>query len=148
MTELWGPSFWKTLHFITFTYSDFPNKDDKKLMYDLFDNIKERIPCFKCKRAFKQFLIHVPIDEFLYNKNSLIYWLYIIHNTVNFKLNKPYYTIENLFETYNVFGMDYAEIRVRILDMLRYKPMIIQYIKELEKLPDDENPLKIGAKEA
>ena len=45
------------------------------------------IPCDECRESFLCIIKENPVDKYLGNRIKLIYWLYIIHNKVNSKLN-------------------------------------------------------------
>ena len=46
------------------------------------------LPCKYCRKSFKKFLKELPIDNHLDSRDSLTYWLYLIHDKVNKKLIK------------------------------------------------------------
>lgn len=82
----WGPSFWDTLHLVAQGYPKNPSEEDKKNYREFYKSIKNILPCETCKKSYTEYISVLPIDFFLNDRNKLIYWIYTIHNFVNFKL--------------------------------------------------------------
>jgi len=87
-TSKWGPSAWEYLHTLTFNYPEKPTDENKKYYYELFDNLKYTLPCKYCRESFSIFFKYININSYLNDRMGITYWLYIIHNIVNYKLNK------------------------------------------------------------
>ena len=87
-TSKWGPCAWEFLHTLTFNYPDKPTDDNKKYYYELFDNLKHTLPCKYCRESFSIFFKYININSYLNDRMGITYWLFIIHNIVNYKLNK------------------------------------------------------------
>jgi hypothetical protein len=81
-TRYWGPSGWKLLHSISFSY----NKDKKELYKEFFYNIAFVLPCKFCRKSYSEYLIELPVEDSLSSKESFTKWLWKIHNKVNDKL--------------------------------------------------------------
>jgi hypothetical protein len=105
ITKIWGPSYWFTLHCVSFSYPDEPTEDDKQKFKLYFENLI--LPCSYCQISYKHFIISEPTilnDNALKNKNSLTKWLYDIHNRVNKKLQVDYgISYEDVVKKYNNF---------------------------------------------
>jgi len=86
--SFWGRSTWKYLHTLTFAYPMNPTPEDKIKMYNYFNQLPEFLPCPQCAESFKLYLQYIPVNEYLDNTYSLVFWLYTIHNIVNIKLKK------------------------------------------------------------
>jgi hypothetical protein len=76
--EIWGPSGWRILHRLSFIMSYEESKE-------LFEYIKNILPCLKCRRRYKE---HLKVYKFPtqeeFTKDSFIIakWLYNVHNRV------------------------------------------------------------------
>lgn len=118
--KIWGPYFWFTLHTITLAYPDNPTYHDKRRYNDFFVSVQYILPCPKCREHYKQHLDNFPISISLDNKESLVLWLFNLHNQVNISLKKP-------VMEYEAFKEKYRKI---------YNPTII------EKIDTPENEFK------
>jgi hypothetical protein len=76
-TKFWGPSGWKLLHILTFTYE--PTM--KKPMGELLDTLPYVLPCKFCRASLTDYYEADRPDL-----DDLPHWLYRIHNQVNKKL--------------------------------------------------------------
>jgi hypothetical protein len=81
-TRFWGPSGWKLLHLATFFYT--PDKHDT--YRDFFESIPYILPCKYCRHSLSDYYEKYPLDKALKSQESLIKWMYTIHNCVNDKL--------------------------------------------------------------
>jgi len=79
-TTYWGPSGWKLLHTITFSYKE----TLKKQYYDFFNVIAFILPCKFCRKSYSEYIINDPVD--VSSKDAFTKWLWRIHNKVNEKL--------------------------------------------------------------
>ena len=86
--NVWGPHAWIFLHTITLTYPHKPTNQDKINYKNFFINLGKVLPCQHCSNNYNIHLNQLPIDQFLTNKKSLVYWLIQIHNLTNNILNK------------------------------------------------------------
>ena len=84
--NIWGKSFWYTLHTISFTYPDTPNDTAKKKYYDLIQNLPLFLPNTKISNEFIELLDKYPVKPYLDSKAMFIKWMHFIHNEIN-KLN-------------------------------------------------------------
>jgi hypothetical protein len=85
--EEWGPSAWRFLHYITFSYPDKPSNIDKKNMKTFFLSLQHILPCEKCRFNFSKHISVFPLNETVLNSRfNLINWLINVHNEVN-KIN-------------------------------------------------------------
>lgn len=112
LTKVWGPPLWIGLHAITFGY---PYKIDeeseehqlkKKVYYDFFKLIGEVLPCKYCRQSYKEYFQELDLKEYLHSRESIVRWLYLIHEKVNDKLKVPdcdritFYDFTKKYETY------------------------------------------------
>jgi len=79
-TRYWGPSGWKLLHTITFSYTH----DLKDNYAEFFTTIAFLLPCKHCRKSYTQYILEDPVDAD--SKIKLTRWLWRIHNNVNGKL--------------------------------------------------------------
>lgn len=84
-TITWGPSLWRFLHVISFTYPDTPSDKDKDSYRKFFSSLGEVIPCPGCANHYKEYTAEHPIA--LESKETLSRWMYDFHNHVN--VTKP-----------------------------------------------------------
>jgi hypothetical protein len=84
-TRFWGPSGWRLLHTITFTYDE---SDRSRLYYkNFFEALPFVLPCKFCRSSLTEYYRQLPCqDEVLSTKETLTKWMYNIHNLVNYKL--------------------------------------------------------------
>jgi len=79
-TLYWGPSGWKLLHSITFSYDEKKKNQYKEFFY----NIGFVLPCKFCRKSYSEYTTECPID--VRTKEHFTKWLWKIHNKVNEKL--------------------------------------------------------------
>jgi len=99
--NIWGPHGWQFLHSITLAYPEIPSVEDKNNHAIFFNNLKNILPCKKCKDHFANNLLELPIENYLDSKETLFNWLVDIHNRVNITNNKRTYSydeVETLYE--------------------------------------------------
>jgi len=92
MTKVWGPTGWLFLHCVTFGYpyaindTNFDHAYKKEHYKRFFNSIGNVLPCKYCRESYKDFIKETPIDDYLNSRKDLCFWLYKIHNKVNYKL--------------------------------------------------------------
>ena len=102
-TNEWGPAGWKFLHSITFNYPNDPSETDKKHFKDLFESLQYVLPCSLCRSSFCKIFKYICIDYYLDSKEGLTFWLFIVHNLVNLKLNKNMEFFDDVVVKYENF---------------------------------------------
>jgi len=85
-TTFWGPSGWQFLHTLAFIYPEQPSYTDKVKMQKFMNLISYILPCKYCRISFTKYSTTLPITDYLDNRDSVVNWLYKIHNKVNKKL--------------------------------------------------------------
>jgi len=116
--NVWGPHAWVFLHTITLTYPHYPTNQDKKNYKLFFYNLANVLPCPHCSQNYIVHLKQLPIDSFLVNKKSLVYWLVQIHNLTNNNLKK------NVTFNINDFTEKYRNIYNKTHEQETYTPQI------------------------
>jgi hypothetical protein len=96
----WGPSAWKFLHTVTFAYPQDPDEEDKINFKVLFDSLRYTLPCSSCRSYFTQIYKYICIDHYLDSREGLTWWLFIVHNLVNRKLNRDLANFEDVVLEY------------------------------------------------
>ena len=82
----WGPPLWYQMHMKTFNYN--PRIDNARDIMDYFENIKEVLPCEKCKRHYSNYLLARPVKFYTTTRDDLIHWLIDLHNEINSRTGK------------------------------------------------------------
>lgn len=83
-TRFWGPSGWRLLHLITFTYTP----SDRSAVEKVFTTLPFVLPCKFCRNSLTEYMEEDPLKPALESRISLSRWLWRIHNKVNDKLCK------------------------------------------------------------
>lgn len=83
----WGPDFWKVIHTIAFSFSDYPTPEEQNAAYNFFTSFQFLLPCSVCKKHCQDKLKTMPPD--CRNRDTLSRWSVDFHNEVNLCLNKP-----------------------------------------------------------
>lgn len=107
LPRIWGPPTWKALHCITFDYPINPTNDDKNHYNTFFKTIGYVLPCKTCRESYTQFIENGDTkltDDVFKDRKSLTYWLYLIHESVNKKLDVSYgVTYEDVVDIYESY---------------------------------------------
>jgi len=108
-TKFWGPSGWKLLHTIAFTY------DGNKEVKEFFELLPFVLPCKFCRASLTEYMDEDPVD--VSSREALSKWLWRIHNKVNDKLrsqgllktkNPSFDTVANMYKNREHFeGWDF-----------------------------------------
>jgi hypothetical protein len=129
-TDKWGPHAWEYLHTVTFAYPEEPSAIDKQDYYDLFSNLRTTLPCKHCRDSYSIFFKHIPIDNYLDSRYGLVFWLYVIHNMVNLKLNKDTVSFKDVI-------IKYENLRARC-GKVNDKAVLEKCRAELPPIPDSK----------
>ena len=100
--NIWGSKSWLFLHTITFNYPNNPSNSDKLNYKNFFNSLIYVLPCNYCKHNLKIHMKQLPIDDALNNKNTLVKWLFNIHNLTNKHLKKNIFTYEQFISKYKI----------------------------------------------
>jgi len=120
--NVWGPHFWFFLHSISMSYPNRPNAVTKKKYYDFILNIPLFIPVEHISTVMSKLLDEYPVLPYLDNRESLVRWMWFIHNKINQKLEKPQITLNDFYIKYyeaykptNVKMREYYKLREKII---------------------------------
>jgi|TARA_B110000211_G_scaffold55203_1_gene61377 hypothetical protein len=95
--DVWGSTFWDTLHFTGYGYPTVPNEKDKDAYKNFILNFVKILPCDKCSndaQIYVNNISDVEWAEILKNNSSLLKWTWTFHDSVNTKLNKRSISID------------------------------------------------------
>lgn len=91
-TRFWGPSGWRLLHLITFSYDPI----QKESIREFFTMLPYVLPCKFCRASLSEYYMKDPLEPALKSRTLLSKWLWRIHNMVNDKLRaQGLHTTEN-----------------------------------------------------
>jgi hypothetical protein len=96
----WGPAAWKFLHTVTFDYPQDPDNNTKDNYKQLFSNLCYTLPCSHCRKSYTDLFKYICIDQYLDSREGLTFWLFIIHNLVNRKLERDLANFEDVVLKY------------------------------------------------
>lgn len=98
----WGNASWKMSHYITFAYPDMPTSEDKNAIKSYFENLKYLLPCQNCRSHYIQYVTNHPLtDDILLSRYKLIKWLVDLHNSVNVRIGKKEYSLDEVIKIYS-----------------------------------------------
>lgn len=87
--ELWGPSFWKCMHWAAAGYPAEPTAVDKLSCQRFFNGISGMIPCESCRGHFSRLIVKHPLDRALGSAHDLQNWVRVMHNQVAALVHAP-----------------------------------------------------------
>ena len=127
--NIWGPHLWFSLHTISFNYPLEPSIKDKEYYLNFFLNMQEVIPCSVCKKNYKRHLKEHPIENYLDNRKSLVYWVIDMHNMVNAEIGKKILSYNVVIKKYeNVYKkkiqLNDSEIKYENENNIKYTKLI------------------------
>ena len=105
MTNIWGPAMWHFLHTMSFNYPIHPTQQQKKHYRSFIDNLKNILPCGKCRiNLLHNFTVLPLTNVHLENRDSFSRYIFELHNVINTMLCKRIHiTYEEVREKYENF---------------------------------------------
>ena len=101
LTSVWGPGMWHYLHTMSFNYPVKPTDDDKRHYKDFMLNLKNVLPCGKCRANLRKNFKRLPLTmKHMKSRDTFSRYVYDLHELVNKMLNKS-------------SGLSYADVRER-----------------------------------
>lgn len=79
--EFFGPSTWRFLHSVAFTYPEKPDASTRKAYIDFFRSVGNVLPCPSCGNHYNEYITKHPIMAD--STESLARWVYELHDNVN-----------------------------------------------------------------
>jgi hypothetical protein len=102
--EVWGPNIWCLFHGLSCKINEEKFLYHKERLIYIVKNICATLPCPDCSKDALTVLNKVNFNT-IKNKEEFKIFLFNFHNSVNKKLNKPYYEVGNL-DKYNNINMN------------------------------------------
>lgn len=125
MTKIWGRPGWTFNHTVTFGYPLEPNEEQKMQYREYFLALGNVLPCRHCRDSYNYFVRNgdtALTDKDLENRDSLVKWLYRVHEAVNRKLGVDYgMTPEKLAHKYESFRARCSKDKTGCVAPLDYK---------------------------
>jgi hypothetical protein len=119
LTTVWGPTFWHTLHTISFNYPVNPTDEQKQQYRDYILSLQNILPCGACRTNLKTNMKHLPLNmSDMKSRETFSRYIYNLHELVNKMLKKK----SNL--TYCDVRERYEHFRARCVDE---KPKVFKY---------------------
>ena len=110
--DIFGPSFWFTLHNGAVVYPKNPNELHRTGMKQLLFNLPLLVPCINCKEHFHAFLRDANLDDAVSSRDKLFKFFVDIHNYVNKRYSKPIISIEDAKILYGFDNPNGSDIRI------------------------------------
>ena len=93
--KIWGNAVWYLFH--TLVYKIKSTEDsDFKVLFGHISSISKNLPCPECSEHAALFLSRVNINIVTSSRENMITFLFEFHNSVNKKIGKPIYLLEDL----------------------------------------------------
>jgi len=105
MVSLWGPPMWHFLHTMSFNYPICPTYKEKLEYRNFVLQLKNILPCKKCRQNFKINLQKLPLKKSHMNsRHTFSLYIYKLHELVNTMLHKQSgLSFEDVRERYEHF---------------------------------------------
>ena len=101
LTSVWGPSMWHSLHAMSFNYPVNPTKNDKRNYKDYILNLRNVLPCGKCRENLRNNFKKLPLKmKHMENRETFSRYVYDLHELINNMLCKK-------------SGLSYDDVRER-----------------------------------
>lgn len=104
--NIYGPWYWNFLYTIALIYPDNPNDTIIKKYWELIMNFPLFIPNEEHAKTFSHFIDLYPPQPYLSCKESLVKWVWYIHNKINIYIGKPeisyYKAMSNYYDNYKL----------------------------------------------
>lgn len=86
--DFWGPSLWNVLHTMS-ANAPLGRTDDTAPLQFLY-SLADMMPCKYCRESYAVFIKYLPPEKYVLDgRQGFMYWVYVLHNLVNWKLKKP-----------------------------------------------------------
>lgn len=101
-TEFFGPSMWKTMHAVAFTYPEEPTPHERKQYIDFFKSLEGVIPCPQCRQHYGEYIKSNPIHA--EDTDDMSRWVYNLHDKVNKRNGKTSPSYQEVKDMYTGFN--------------------------------------------
>lgn len=99
--EVWGPSFWFSLHNGASKYPEHASPIVSARMKGFILGLPEMIPCLNCKEHARGYIENSDLDKITNGKNNLFHFFVDFHNYVNKRYNKPEMSLDEARKLYS-----------------------------------------------
>ena len=100
--NVWGPPFWRTIHYVALGYPDKPTEADVLSYKMFFVSLGAVIPCQTCATNYARHLRDLPVEGFLTgNSGRLFEWTVHMHNMVNEETGKPHMEVSRALHLFS-----------------------------------------------
>lgn len=93
ITKIWGGCGWEFLHSITFGYPLNPTDVQKENYKLFFQQLGHVLPCIYCRESYLEYINSGDTkltDHVFESRENITYWLYLLHERINKKLDVNY----------------------------------------------------------
>ena len=97
---IWGPHLWHVLFTFALSYPEQPNAITKRKYYDFIQNLPVFLPNAEIRKSFGALINEYPVQPYLKTRDSLVHWVYFIHNRVNRMIGRPEITLFEAMDRY------------------------------------------------
>jgi len=124
LTTVWGPSAWHFLHTVSFNYPVCPSESDKIHYKELILNLKNVLPCGKCRKNLKKNFKKHPLEQrHMESRETFSKYIYDLHEVINAMLGKK-------------SNLSYEDVKER------YEHFRSRCVKSLDSLKNKKNKTK------
>lgn len=88
------------MHLVSLAYPDQPTYAEKRAAKEFYNALAYILPCPVCRSHFSEILKGLPVETWLDNRESLVEWVWTVHNRVNQRLGKPETSREEFHRCY------------------------------------------------
>tara|TARA_B110000285_G_C15106397_1_gene608272 strand:- start:1638 stop:2096 length:459 start_codon:yes stop_codon:yes gene_type:complete len=99
-TTEWGPHTWNMFHTLAEKIKDEYFCETKLEFWNMIKNICGNLPCPYCAQHANEFMSKIKTDN-IKSKDDIIKILFVFHNSVNERLEKPKFDATKLREQYS-----------------------------------------------
>ena len=101
LTTVWGPGMWHYMHTMSFNYPVNPTNEDKHNYMKFILNLKNVLPCGKCRKNLRKNLKRLPLTiSQMQSRETFSKYIYNLHELINTMLGKK-------------SGLSYDDVRER-----------------------------------
>lgn len=98
--NIWGPHYWATMHFMAAGYDNNPNHSVRATMKNFIQSIPVFLRCRECQDHAFDYIHSSNIDKVIQNRKELFTFFFNFHNSVNQRIKKPLFKIEDALDKY------------------------------------------------
>jgi len=122
MTKYWGPLGWATLHTVSAIYPETPTPAEQALARQWIQSFADCIACPTCQGHFKTMLDRYLglVPDVFSSRREFVLFVLRAHNTVNRRLGKKIYTLDESFAELRRWIPDTGVGRARRSEYIRY----------------------------